>query len=321
MMQLVIASALYLLAVSRIPAMLRFGKDTVFFSGMLTGTAALLTSPAIYIFVDQLVGGHNFAKLLLHTLLVFGLWQLRVGVLHAIATGSKRQRTKYRALPMYLTLVLQAVFFFAADVGPTTTHFGDDYNVRPAGALFSATVLSYTGFVCAELALVCRRFVPRMHGPFRVGFTMVGIGGAFGVLSAAFMTLDVLSNAMPAMAMWNFHSTSLYQVLQLIPIGLIGPGLSIPAWAGRAERKRTERWEQETLARVQPLQERALRTAGLDRALETDTGAPAQDRLYRLIVEIWDAELAMGGGASALTPEERAYLLTVEHKLDLERTS
>jgi hypothetical protein len=149
---------------------------------------------------------------------------------------------------------------------------------------------------------------------------MVGIGGAFGVLSAAFMTLDVLANAVPDMAMWNFHSTPLYQILQLIPIGLIGPGLSIPAWAGRAERKRTERWEQQTLARVQPLQERALQTAGLDRALEPDPGAPAQDRLHRLIVEIWDADLAMGT-ASALTPEERAYLLAVDHKLDLERTS
>jgi hypothetical protein len=71
---------------------------------------------------------------------------------------------------------------------------------------------------------------------------------------------------------------------------------------------------------VQPLQERALQTAGLDRALEPDPGAPAQDRLHRLIVEIWDADLAMGT-ASALTPEERAYLLAVDHKLDLERTS
>jgi hypothetical protein len=148
---------------------------------------------------------------------------------------------------------------------------------------------------------------------------MVGIGSAVGVLSAVLMTLDVLANAMPGMAMWNFHSTPLYQVVQLIPIGLIGPGLSIPAWAGRAERKRTERWEQETLARVQPIQVRALQTAGMDRTLETDASAPAQEKLHRLIVEIRDAELAMGGD-SVLTPDERAYLLTVEHKLDLERT-
>src|SRR6478735_1969492 len=94
MMQLLIASALYLLAVSRIPAMLRFGKDTVFFSGMLTGTAALLTTPAVYVVVDQLVGGRNLTKLALHTLLVFGLWQLRVSVLHAISTDPKRRHRK-----------------------------------------------------------------------------------------------------------------------------------------------------------------------------------------------------------------------------------
>lgn len=313
------AAALYLLAFARIPAMLRFGRDTVFFAAMLAGTAALLTTPAVYIFLDSLVGGRNIAKLIQHTLMVAGLWQLRVGLLHAIAPDIKQQSTRYRPLPLYLTLVLQAVFFFAADPGPTTANFWDAYNASPAGALFSAMVLLFVGTVCGELALVCRRFVPRMHGPFKIGFTMVGIGSALGALSAVFMILDVLASAVPALAVWNFHSTPAYLVMQLVPTALIGQGLTIPALAGRAERKHTERWERETLARVEPIREHALQAAGLDRTLEPDSRASAQDRLHRLIVEIWDAELAMGG-ASALTAEERAYLLTVERRLDLDRT-
>lgn len=312
------AAALYLLALARIPAILRFGKDTVFFAAMLAGTAALLTTPAVYIFVDSLVGGRNIAKLIQHTLMVAGLWQLRVGLLHAIAPDIERQCSRYRPLPLYLTLVLQTVFFFAAGSGPTTANFWDAYNGSPAGALFSAMVLLFVGTVCGELALVCRRFVPRMHGPFKIGFTMVGVGSALGSLSAVFMILDVLASAVPAMAVWNFHSTPAYLVMQLVPTVLIGQGLTIPALSGRAERKHTERWERETLARVQPIREHALQAAGLDRTLELDSNAPAQDRLHRLIVEIWDAELAMGG-ASALTAEERAYLLTVESRLDLDR--
>lgn len=314
------AAALYLLALARIPAVLRFGKDTVFFAAMLAGTAALLTTPAVYIFVDSLVGGRNVAKLIQHTLMVAGLWQLRVGLLHAIAPDIKRQRSKYRALPLYLTLILQTFFFFAAEVRATTANFWDAYNASPAGALFSATVLVFVGIVCGELALACRRFVPRMHGPFKIGFTMVGIGSALGSLSAVFMILDVLASAVPAMAAWNFHSTPVYLIMQLVPTALIGQGLTIPAVAGRAKRKHTERWERETLARVQPIRERALQAAGLDRTLEPDSSAPAQDRLHRLVVEIWDAELAMGG-ASALTAEERAYLLTVEHRLDLDQAA
>lgn len=318
MMPLLTAAALYVLAAARIPAMLRFGKDTVFFAAMLTGTAAFLISPAVYLFVDSMLGNFNCAKLIQHTLMVVGLWQLRVGVLHAIAPESKRQRSRYISVPLYLTLILQASFFFAAVPSSTTTNFSEAYNARPAGALFSSMVLLFVGIVCVEIALVCRRFVPRMHGPFRVGFTMVGIGCALGSLSAVFMVLDVLAKAVPAMAAWNFYSTPLYQVLQLVPTVLIGQGLTIPALAGRAERKRMELWEQAALARVQPIRERALQAAGLDRTLEPDSSAPAQDRLHRLIVEIWDAELALGG-ASALAAEERAYLLTVEHKLDLER--
>lgn len=317
-MQPLMAAALYLLACARIPAMLRFGKDTVFFAAVLAGTAALLTIPAVYILVDSLVGGRNITKLIQHTLMVVGLWQLRIGILHAIAPGSERQRSRYRPFPLYLTLILQGVFFFAADAGPTTANFWDAYNVSPAGALFSALVLVFAGIVCGELALVCRRFVPRMHGPFKTGFTMVGVGSALGSLAAVFMVLDVLASAVPALGMWSFHFTAAYQVMQLVPTALIGLGLTIPALAGRAERSRMERWERETLAQVQPIRERALQAAGLDRTLEPDSSAPAQDRLHRFIVEIWDAELAMGG-ASALTAEERTYLLTVERRLDLEQ--
>lgn len=319
-MHLLTATALYVLALARIPAMLRFGKDRVFLAAMLAGTAALLISPTVYIFVDDLLGGHNVAKLIQHTLMVFGVWQLRVSIVHAITPESSLRPGGYQALPLYLALALQTAFFLAAGAGPTTTDFSNTYNTRPAGAAFYSMVMLFVGTVCAEIALVCRRFVPRMHGPFRVGFTMVGIGGALGAVSAVSMVLDVLASAVPGMGMWNFYSTPLYQIMQLVPTVLIGQGLTIPALAGRAERKRTERWEQEALARVQPIRERALLAAGLNGTLEPDHSAPAQDRLHRLIVEIRDAELARGG-TSALTMEERAYLLTVEHKIDLEGTA
>lgn len=318
MMQLLMAAALYVLAAARLPAMFRFGKDAVFCAALLAGTAALLTNPGVYTFVDPLLGGHNAAKLIQHTLMVFGLWQLRVCILQAVAPESKPRHGKHRSLPLYLTLILQTVFFFTTDAAPTTTDFSGTYNTRLEGALFSATVLLFAGVVCAELAIVCRRFVPRMHGAFKVGFTMVGLGSAWGAVSAVFMILDVLASAMPAMAAWSFHSTALYEVMRLVPTALVGQGLTVPALAGRAERKRTERWEQETLARVQLIWGHALGAAGLDRSLAPDSNAPAQDRLHRLIVEIWDVELAMGG-ASPLTAEEHAYLLSVEHKLDLER--
>jgi hypothetical protein len=86
--------------------------------------------------------------------------------------------------------------------------------------------------------------------------------------------------------------------------------------AGHTRLKRQARWASDTLAGVEPIRERVLHLVGDHRLLESDPAAPARERLHRMIVEIWDAELASGG---ALTPGERAFLLAAEEQLDLNR--
>ena len=75
------------------------------------------------------------------------------------------------------------------------------------------------------------------------------------------------------------------------------------------------------IAKVEPIRVKALKNADMARLLKTDDAARPQERLHRMIVEIWDAELAAGAARSALTAGDRAYLLTVESDLNLERTS
>jgi hypothetical protein len=317
MMQLLTAITLYMLAVARIPAMIRSKRDTVFIAGFLAGTSALFTVPAIYTVVDPALGGRNWVKLGIHTFMVLGLWFLRRAILSAVAPETTAGRRHLRALPLYLALVLQTVFFIATDVGPTTTNFGDSYNIEPAGALFSSMVMIFIGWICGEVAFRCIQFVPTMRGAFRVGFSMVLIGSVAGVFSSIELMLDVLSNAAPGMASFNIHKSPYYQVLQLVPVAFVGLGLSIPALAGRARRRRTARWEREAMVRLKPIRDKVLAKAGLERVLEADDAAARQDLLHRMIVEIWDAELA-SGKESALTPDDRSYLLEIERKLDLE---
>jgi hypothetical protein len=57
----------------------------------------------------------------------------------------------------------------------------------------------------------------------------------------------------------------------------------------------------------------------MTRILKADAGAEPHERLHRMIVEIWDAELA-AAGRSALNDEDRAYVLLVESDFGLERT-
>ena len=320
MMQLFMAAALYLLGLARVPALLKSGRDPVFMAALLTGTAALLTSPAAYPVVDQALGGQNVAKLAQHTSMMIGMWFIRGGILNAVAPVMERRRQRFRTLPLYVALVLQAVLFLATDAGATTMEFQGTYNKTLPGALFYSMVMIFTGWVCAEIAIVLRRFVPEMRGAFKVGFLLVGTGAFLGTLSSAAMVLDILATAVPALAAFSFHETPLQQVLDLVPTVLVGVGLTIPAVAGQLERSRTRQWEKNTLLRVTPIRDRALARAGTERTLQSDPRTTVPEQLHRMIVQIWDAELAAGDG-SVLTAEDRAYLLTVERKLDPDRST
>jgi hypothetical protein len=320
MMQLFMAAALYLLGLARVPALLKSGRDPVFMAALLTGTAALLTSPAAYPVVDQALGGQNVAKLAQHTSMMIGMWFIRGGILNAVAPVMERRRQRFRTLPLYVALVLQAVLFLATDAGATTMEFQGTYNKTLPGALFYSMVMIFTGWVCAEIAIVLRRFVPEMRGAFKVGFLLVGTGAFLGTLSSAAMVLDILATAVPALAAFSFHETPLQQVLDLVPTVLVGVGLTIPAVAGQLERSRTRQWEKNTLLRVTPIRDRALARADTERTLPSDPRTTVPEQLHRMIVQIWDAELAAGDG-SVLTAEDRAYLLTVERKLDPDRST
>ncbi|ACL42159.1 hypothetical protein Achl_4208 (plasmid) [Pseudarthrobacter chlorophenolicus A6] len=309
------AAVLYLLGVARIHVVLNNKHDRVFNAAALAGTGALLTNPHVYVFIDGLIGGQNWARWAMHTLMALGLWQLRCAITEAVSQGSGR-RDRFGAAPMYLTVGLQtALFVMIQGRAPTTTNFVDTFNAQAAGAGFYSMVIVYIAWVCAEIATACYRFVPKMRGVFRVGFSMVFVGSALGIAAAAVMLCDSLSHVVPVLATMNFHTTPLYVVIQLIPIVFCGIGLTLPVLAGRVQKARNVRWEAETHAVIAALRTRVLSKVGSERTLGTTTSTTTKDSLHRMIVEIWDAELASPDG-HALTAEERTYLLDVERRLN-----
>ena len=106
----------------------------------------------------------------------------------------------------------------------------------------------------------------------------------------------------------------------MIAVTLVGLGLSLPALAGRITRRRAALRLEKTVAKVEAIRQHALRNVDMDRVLQTGKDATAQDRLHRMLVEIWDAELAAGDGRTVLSPEDREYILLVESDFDLEHT-
>lgn len=316
MIQLLMAAALAVLAAARLPVLMRQRNDTVFVAAVCACGAALLTSPAVYTFADHALGGFNLARLLMQALMVLGLWFLRRALLQAVTPHATLGLV--RRLPLLAALALLVFFFILVGPTATTTTWGDEFEGLLPGALFSVTGIAFIAWVCGEIAFVCLRHLRNLNGTFRLGFSMVSAGCAIGCVTMTMMTVSVLAHALPALKPLQWSSLDGYRVLELISIALVGVGLTITAVKGHRSRSRIARWELETLTKVEPIREHALRGAGLQRTLQSDDSAPLQDRLHRMIVEIWDAELAAGAGRTFLTAEQKIYLLDVERKLDLE---
>ncbi len=315
MMELVTAAVLLVLAAARIPAVVRNGRDTVFLAALFAAVASVLMSPGVYSVLDRLLGGTNIVKLALNSSMIVGLWYLRRAVLEAITRADTR-RALIRTLPLAATLILQLLFF--ALTGPTTSTPDSwaTYHQRLPAALFSAMLVTFVGWVCCGVAAACFRYIPRMRRSFKLGFTMVGIGCLVGMLVVVRFTIGLLSVPVPALLAVPVPSDAVVRLLEMVTIVLVGAGLTVPALAGRTERKRQGRWEADTLAGVEPIRDRVLQNVGTQRLLERDPSAPARERLHRMIVEVWDAELASGG---TLTSQERSFLLAAEKQLDLNR--
>lgn len=323
MIQIVMAGALLLLAIARVPAMVRNGKDTVFFAAIFEAGAMVLIDPDVYSTTDDLLGGVNLIKLINSILMVLGLWFLRSAVLTAISPDYSKRNVWVRRLPLLVTVALQFLFFFLTGLLPSTATWGQ-YHDHLTAALFSLMVIIFVGWSCGEIAWACVRFIPKMHRSFRIGFSMVGLGCLISVYTTVSMGLEVLRTPglFSVAGSQSLHPQP-FAVYELYAIVLVGVGLTIPAVAGRAARRRKERLDQRLaliISKVEPIREKALKDSEMARLLKADTEANPQERLHRMMVEIWDAELAAGSGRSVLTEQERAYLLSLESDLDLERS-
>ena len=314
MIQLLAAAVLFVLAGARIPAMMRNRRDTVFLSALFAGAGSVLMSPYVYAAVDHRIGGINLAKLALHSSMIFSLWYLRCAVLEAIAPAGTR-RALVRSLPLTLTLASQLIFFILTGPTTTTDSWGLYHDRLPA-ALFSAVLIVFMGWVCSGVGVACFRYVPRMRRSFKAAFTMVGAASVLGLFVTIKFTIGLLSVPIPALLAVPVPSDAVIRVVEMLTLILGGAGLTVPAVAGHTRLKRQARWAADTLAGVEPIRERVLQHAGADRLLESDPAAPARERLHRMIVEVWDAELASGG---TLTAQERTFLLAAEEQLDLNR--
>lgn len=309
---LVMTLALFGLAAARVTPLRKNGRDDVFAAAMFAALATLLADSRVYFAVDQVLGGVNVVKLLINSFMVVGLWFLHCAVLSAVSPAPDTRPAWLRTMPLWLNLSLQPIFFVLAGLTPTNPAWTGNHPNRVASAVFSILTLLFIAWACGKIAWVCLRYVPRMRQSFRVGFSMVGLGCALTLLIMADFIMGEIHQALPSAPPAPKIPAHL---LEMVAIVLVGVGLTIPPVSVRLATRRTERLLEEALTRVSAIRENALKDANKDRTLQGSHHDSPQERLHRMIVEVWDLELAVGRDRSRLSAEDREYMLLVESEL------
>ncbi len=275
----------------------RPGKDTsILWASVLISISLLFNVDCVYVVVDQLLYGRNYADLGANLLLLVGVYFLARAIHRAArplpVLGHSKSPRVLGKFGVMVAASAAAAFFSLIDAPITSTAFMMQYGAQPAAALYSAVQYVYIGAVMAAAGWTCLRFRKSWStGNYKTAFALVGMGCLSAVLLVvnvlALDTLHVLGE-LQAMATLS----GLYGVLNATTFTLLCTGLALPP----ARRKILSIYEasriNSMLAELDPVWKVAIAgNAGvtLDFAVVPERPHRRRRELHRMIVEIQDS--------------------------------
>lgn len=276
-----------------------------FWFGLLALALSLTTLlPPVYLGIDRLVGIPNLARVLAHCLMVLAAWSIHMFLFHLNYPDAQARPDRRReGLLLGITLALLIGLFGLSDVEEESLEFTSRYADTPFIAEYRLVLLGWLGFVLANAARLSWRYAgisvsrPSLH----LGLRLVAIGATVGLgysVHGAFYLAARRFDLRYPFGDEELVSDALLAVcLVLILIGSTMPAwgirLGIPAlhaWAGRyrACRRLYPLWRD--LCRASP---GIALVPPSGAVLDALTLAGTGFRLYRRVVEIRDAQLAL----------------------------
>lgn len=319
------AAALGLLALLRLPTLVRRG-DCVFFVAVFAAVASALDVAPIATAVDAAVGVRGMAALLGGLLMIAAFGAIRLSVLRAVVPETDVQDEVQRAILLACVAAAMYLGSFLCMwlVAPGNPGVGEALLTRVAkesdvGAFVCGTVLN--GFLAlASLSVLraCLRHVPDMASTaFRMGFACVGAGSVLRIGSQALQEARgvLIMLGRPELGAVPLDSLSL--VLGGTSMLVMALGLTLPALLrhlaplGLRHRLQLLRlvrvWRRTTAAYPEVVVHRSLTPAH-----GVFSGEP-RAYLHRAVVELIDCEVLSGG--RLFTDRERGALWQAESML------
>ncbi|MCL5108047.1 MAG: hypothetical protein M1401_04130 [Chloroflexi bacterium] len=276
-----------------------------FWFGLLALALSLTTLlPPVYLGIDRLVGISNLARLLAHCLMAVAAWSIHMFLFYLNYPDARTRPGRRREVFLLgLTLALLIGLFALADVREETLDFTSRYADTPFIAEYRLVLIGYLGLVLANAARLSWRYagISAMRPSLHLGLRLVAIGATVGLGYSAHGAFYLAARRFDLG--YPFGDEELVSdALLAVCLVLVLVGSTMPAWGARLGIPALHAWAVRYRAcrRLYPLW-RDLYRANPQIALIPPSGAVCDAltlrgtgfRLYRRVVEIRDAQLAL----------------------------
>ncbi|MCU6479811.1 hypothetical protein [Arthrobacter sp. A2-55] len=319
-MDYVPAGMLWLLTLIRIPTALDKERASVLRATFFAAVACTLFIPAVYNAADPFLGGHNHVGLALIAAIMAGFWQFHSATVLAALTDQARRRRHLRRGRLAAAAAGACVVagFATSRVDTTNQNLPLAYGTQPGMQLFLWAGSAFIIWVCADVALTCLRFLPRMRsrtfksgvGAFAAGCILMAL--ALGNRLALGVIEESPTPSAPVLGGLNWSFT----LLETLAVLLVSIGLMLPRFRespGLVRRNIRSRWLMALLTPVwrrSSTERKYLLRNRWTPILDPVTGK-ATAHLHRRVIEIRDSQLR----GMALLPRERALVNQAEELL------
>jgi hypothetical protein len=271
---------------------LRFGwKVGVLPALSMVALAVTLNFDAVYLFVDQLLGGWNLLNLIVHLLIGAAITEL--GRLLLQASGRPDRDTKVLVGVGTVLAVVQVVLLIVSDTEGSADSFTGTFGHMPTIALYQATFFGWFGIIAGYTAVsTLRRDRCGESDLFRLGFNVLGIAGISGAIASIFKMATIGIEVAGRGDGYAETFDLIYQVFLALMIIGFAVGFILPS-SGRVMATYAARKEnKEALNALRPILHRLAQTPQGKMSMEaTDISLDARTsktQLYRWFIVLGD---------------------------------
>jgi hypothetical protein len=319
-MEYVPAAMLWLLTLIRIPTARDKERASVLRATFFAALACTLFIPAVYNATDPLLGGHNHVGLLLIIAIMAGFWQFHTATILAAVSDEARRRRHSRRGRLAAAVAGSCVMagFTASHVDVTNQNLPLAYGNQPGMQLFLWTGSAFIIWACADVALTCLRFLPRMRsrtfksgvGCFAAGCILMAL--ALGNRLALGLLEESPTHSAPVLGGLNWSFT----IMETLAVLLVSIGLMLPRFRESPELLRRNLRSRRLLVLLTPVwrrssTERKYRLRNRWTPILDPVTGHTTAHLHRRVIEIRDCQLR----GMTLLPRDRVLVNQAEQLL------